>query len=61
MTEPRSALDLKRLLVATDLSPRAEKALARAAQVADEHRALNSLRNQLARSSQTLEGAAYSQ
>lgn len=37
MTGPRSALDLKRLLAATDLSPRAEKAIARAAQVADEH------------------------
>jgi hypothetical protein len=39
MTEPRRAHDLKRFLVATDLSSRAENAVARAVQLADEHRA----------------------
>jgi nucleotide-binding universal stress UspA family protein len=39
MPEPRKALVLKRFLVATDLSARAEKAVARAVQLAKEHRA----------------------
>ena len=37
MTKPRNILDLRRILVATDLSSRSEKAIARAAHVADEH------------------------
>jgi nucleotide-binding universal stress UspA family protein len=35
MTEPRKVLNLKRLLVATDLSSRADKAIARAVQLAE--------------------------
>lgn len=38
LTEPRKVLNLKRLLVATDLSSRADKAIARAVQLAEEHR-----------------------
>jgi nucleotide-binding universal stress UspA family protein len=37
MTEPRKALHLERFLVATDLSSRAQKAVARAVQLAKEH------------------------
>jgi len=37
MTEPPSALGLKRLLVATDFSPRADVALGRAVQIVSEH------------------------
>ena len=37
MTGPRKALHLKRFLVATDLSSRAQKAIARAVQLAEEH------------------------
>src|SRR5689334_14475083 len=37
MTEHRKILGLKRLLVATDLSSRAEKALARAVRLVEEH------------------------
>ena len=37
MTELRNLSNLSRILVATDLSPRAEIAIARAAQVAEEH------------------------
>jgi len=37
VTERRKILGLKRLLVATDLSSRAEKAIARAVQLAEEH------------------------
>ena len=39
MREPQNVLLLSRILVATDLSARAEKAIARAVQLADEHRA----------------------
>ncbi|MBI4525404.1 MAG: universal stress protein [Deltaproteobacteria bacterium] len=37
MTEPPSALGLKRLLVATDFSPRADVAMRRAVQIVSEH------------------------
>jgi len=37
MAEPRKALHLERFLVATDLSSRAQKAIARAAQLVEEH------------------------
>src|SRR5438128_701088 len=37
MTERRKILGLKRLLIATDLSSRTEKAIARAVQLAEEH------------------------
>ena len=39
MREPQNVLLLSRILAATDLSARAEKAIARAVQLADEHRA----------------------
>ena len=39
MREPQNRLLLSKILVATDLSTRAEKAIARAVQLADEHRA----------------------
>jgi nucleotide-binding universal stress UspA family protein len=39
MGEPQNVLLLSRILAATDLSARAEKAIARAVQLADEHRA----------------------
>ena len=39
MREPQNVSLLSRILVATDLSARAEKAIARAVQLADEHRA----------------------